>query len=1134
MTSTPLTISTTKQTDAGIYINPGIDADITLDSVNIQARVPFNIANSSDANNPTKVHLTIADNSSNIIKVTATESDVVQTSGIRCGEGSYLTIDDSIRNVDENGEPVLPEQGRVSRDATLQNGMEVHKGDRLTILDSQNPGSLEVYGGPRGAAIGGCGLESSGNMTFNGGNIEAIAYDVSSSLNHYRSGAGIGGGQAGGGTSTTINGGKIYASGSYHGAGIGAGCTTGRGLESNNSHALDDAKIREDLNTYYIPNPGNITINGGYIKAEGHEHGNAFGTGCYGSCTMEGSTILITGGTLLPSSLSSMYDIGGKDGDVIITGGSVRVATPAKFQSKDGNAYGDLEKTQPVIMTTVNLESFGLKEALVDDMDMKIAGVSQEYGMPSYTDDQGKLYFWLPNNVVGKEIMVDLNMKDENGDDVATEPFFVTEVSHGAILKQYVIFEIENDLENGLLKKRYDGLGYTAEQMNQVKAQIVGEGIDVTVPEGGKLTDLSAMQITSQQLEDDGETVAKDAPIVEGLNPNAGKYQLIFTSTQYSNDTANGFNEAYWGHRGYYKYVEITPADTQTKLTVSGVEVEDGKLSPGSDITLSAMVRPKDGEATTCASPKGYVQFYINGQKYGEPVKVTEHVKDTTSDNYNYSTAQIKWKPIDSNIANVEEIQEIKAVYIGEDPNYTTSEGTGEIKLSFVDVDTDENGNPDVNIDVDGDGIPDINIDTDRDWKPDVNVDIDGDKKPDVNIDTDNSGTWKPSTEGGNEDGIWKPDTSLDTNGDGKVDEDHIYRPGYDIDKDGVDDSWNPDKDVDLDGDDKPEYDTSNPGINIDTDGDGNPDINIDVDGDGIPDINIDTDVDGLPDVNIDLNGDKLPEINVDTDNSGTWKPSGEGGNGDGIWKPDTSLDTNGDGKVDIEHGYRPGYDFDKDGVDDSWNPDKNVDKDKDGNSDYDTSNPNINVDTDGDGKPDINIDTDKDGNPDVNVDTNGDGKPDINVDVDGDKIPDINVDTNEDGYPDINVDTDGDKKPDINIDTDNSGTWKPSTDGGNEDGVWKPDTDIDTDGDGEADVDHLYRDPVDEDGDGVDDYWKPTIIVPEDGDRIAYGTGDIFYIDSVKTSDENNMGLYMLLSFISLAGVIGIGIGLKRKQSNL
>mgnify|MGYP001625670511 FL=1 len=80
----------------------------------------------------------------------------------------------------------------------------------------------------------------------------------------------------------------------------------------------------------------------------------------------------------------------------------------------------------------------------------------------------------------------------------------------------------------------------------------------------------------------------------------------------------------------------------------------------------------------------------------------------------------------------------------------------------------------------------------------------------------------------------------------------------------------------------------------------------------------------------------------------------------------------------------------------------------------------------------------------------------------------------------------------------------------------------------------YLYRDPVDEDGDGVDDYWKPTIIVPEDGDRIAYGTGDIFYIDSVKTSDENNMGLYMLLSFISLAGVIGIGIGLKRKQSNL
>lgn len=101
-------------------------------------------------------------------------------------------------------------------------------------------------------------------------------------------------------------------------------------------------------------------------------------------------------------------------------------------------------------------------------------------------------------------------------------------------------------------------------------------------------------------------------------------------------------------------------------------------------------------------------------------------------------------------------------------------------------------------------------------------------------------------------------------------------------------------------------------------------DIDVDVDGDGIPDVNIDTDDDGLPDVNIDLDGDNKPEINIDTDNTGKWAPSGSGGNGDGIWKPDTAIDTNGDGKGDSQH-RRPAVDKDGDGVDDSWKPDRDV-----------------------------------------------------------------------------------------------------------------------------------------------------------------------------------------------------------------
>ena len=240
-----------------------------------------------------------------------------------------------------------------------------------------------------------------------------------------------------------------------------------------------------------------------------------------------------------------------------------------------------------------------------------------------------------------------------------------------------------------------------------------------------------------------------------------------------------------------------------------------------------------------------------------------------------------------------------------------------------------------------------------------------------------------------------------------------------DIDGDG-----NPDINVDTDGDGNPDIniDTDNdgdPDINIDTDGDKNPDINIDVDGDKIPDINIDTDTDKKPDINIDTNGDKKPDINIDTDNTGTWKPSGEGGNGDGIWKPDTDLDTNGDGKVDIDHSYRPGYDNDKDGVDDNWKPDKDVDLDGDKIPDYDTSHPNINVDTDGDGNPDINIDTDNDGDPDINIDTDGDGNPDINIDTNGDGKPDKNIDKDGDGKVDPETGSSNDSEKDsASVDT--------------------------------------------------------------------------------------------------------------------
>ena len=167
------------------------------------------------------------------------------------------------------------------------------------------------------------------------------------------------------------------------------------------------------------------------------------------------------------------------------------------------------------------------------------------------------------------------------------------------------------------------------------------------------------------------------------------------------------------------------------------------------------------------------------------------------------------------------------------------------------------------------------------------------------------------------------------------------------------------------------------------------------------------------------------------------------------------------DGNVTIKGPEKdPNIDIDTDG---DGEPDINIDTDGDGE-------PDINIDTDGDKKPDINIDTDDDGEPDINIDTDGDGDPDINIDTDGDKKPDINIDTDDDGEPDINIDTDGDGDPDINIDTDGDGD---------------PDINIDTDGDGDPDIN------IDTDDDGdpdinidTDDDKDPDINIDTDGDR--------------------------------------------------
>ncbi|HBG6419206.1 TPA: hypothetical protein KQX07_000313 [Clostridioides difficile] len=990
-----------------IVIPKDVKAELIFDGVNIKtaSNSPFTLTPDKDGG--AYAHVILQDGSENKL-----ESGDVYYPGMRAGKGTTLIIDDSVVNRDIEGEFIVPEGGKIPRDVTLENGDKLKKGDRLTLLDSNNRGSLKVVGNYYSAGIGGGNTESGGNIIINGGAITAIGQESSRNTGY---GAGIGGGGNGSGGDITINGGTITAKGAYHGAGIGGGYYT------TTKNALSPSVVDPSTGSGYS---GNITINGGLSYSYGGAHGSAFGDGCVNPGTNRGYRILVTGGTILPYMTGVgdwIFDLSATTGDVIVTGGSLKATT---FKSLGGAvAYGDLEKKTKVFMNKISLTYLGqdkVSTTLVDDFKMLIDGKIYPYGAPSYTDAQGILYLWFSDKFTGSEVSVNLVVIDKiTGEVLKPDDFYIKDIGSGSqFLKQYEEFTID-DTPPYLIIKRYDGLPFEEDVEKSFLDWLLKDGgIPITTPKGEKLTDKKFMTISSQRLNE--ETMEPDINLGSDdltKQVDAGKYQLSITSTQFS--SIYPFKDAYWGHRAYYK-AEIIPADTETSLVVEESKAKTDVFKPTDTFTLNVTISPDKKEGPDCASPRGYVQFYINGKEYKDPVELKTHNKG--SESHNYSTASIEWRPLDSNHHIFTTEQTITVKYIGDDINYIEgSEDEKKLKLDMT------------NVDVDGDGIPDINIDTDGDGRPDINIDTSGDWKPDINIDTDNTGEWKPSTEGGNGDGIWKPDKNIDTNGDGNPDTDY-NRPAIDTDNDGVDDYWKPDKNVDTGSGG---YDTGNPNLNKpDPDNGGNSKPDSGNGGNSKPDSG--NGGNSKPDSG--NGGNSKPDSGnggnskPDSGNGGNSKPdSGSGGNSKpdpdngGNSKPDP--DNGGNGKPDPDNGGNSKPDPDNGGnskpdPDNGGNSKPDIDNGGNSKPDIDTDGdgkPDINIDTDGDGKPDINIDTDGDGKPDINIDTDGDGKPDVNIDIDGDGKPDVNIDIDGDGKPDINIDTDGDGKPDINIDTDES-----------------------------------------------------------------------------------------------------------------
>lgn len=679
----------------GIRVAPGVKADIVFAGVNISASLPMDIVtnstlsgnltaevNGSDVADPTTVHLTLADGTTNkLLSKYFTEIEqsnfVKQYPGLRCGEGSVLTIDDAVRNVDTSGNPITPKDGLipagttyVDRDGKTQTSTGVGKDlvSSLSNLESRNAGSLHVQGGIRSAAIGGGPMENSGYMTFNGGNITAEANDPVRN----GSGCGIGGGHAGGSTTTVINGGNVDAIGSFHGAGIGGGCTYTGGMSSGiYTYPMRDALISRQSNHTIA---GDITINGGFVKSKGWTHSNAFGQGCGGN--NNGKTILITGGTLLPLAASTQeggfMDIGGNGGYVIITGGSVNCRA-GKFQgnANDGKAWGDLAMTKKVSMLTVNvgpkIKAMADSEGVEPDYNARLESwqllldkfpTDPVYGAPANLNE-GKLYLWMPEGTNNTH-QIDANFSYYVGEKLlsskTTLPTGSSSDGTTPIIKEWVDFTLPQEFIEENWNKYYDGSPLPT-------VDLAAHPIPVRDPTDGMLNNNGTIKFNYQQISETGS--AWGTAVTGTATPaDAGLYEIEVRSTQYSSDST--FAVTYWGHNAtgvatikpVTSKVEVaepvapaqlsfTTADgkTETKEYSKPTWAQDDNAGNYNTATNNHLVVPVDVTSdvlpfghtnadgstmsnTACKAPTGTLQLHIDGRavpaSLGGVIKVTD------------------------------------------------------------------------------------------------------------------------------------------------------------------------------------------------------------------------------------------------------------------------------------------------------------------------------------------------------------------------------------------------------------------------------------------------------------------------------------------------------------------------------
>lgn len=291
---------------------------------------------------------------------------------------------DITTNVDNTA--AIDIRGGASVDLTLSGENILTAGTNSGALQVSNDSKLLIRGGTEDtltaksgancAGIGGALGGSGGSITIAGGVLTADGGNR---------GAGIGGGSGntagaiGTGGEVTITGGKVTANGGTGGAGIGGG---------------------------YRTSGGTINITGGTVIAEG----GISGAGIGGGDNADGGEIIITGGTITAEGNDDASDIGAgsngpDEGITTITGGSVRPLSdvisviPRPKSKAPANLY----------LNTLTVRDGQFTGKLITAC--TVDGEEDAYGVNDvYTDDNGKVYLWLPEQVSG-DITVSADQK---------------------------------------------------------------------------------------------------------------------------------------------------------------------------------------------------------------------------------------------------------------------------------------------------------------------------------------------------------------------------------------------------------------------------------------------------------------------------------------------------------------------------------------------------------------------------------------------------------------------------------------------------------------------------------------------------------------------------------------------------